>query len=69
MFLMSKQNLNPFYWRIWRTKNYQKNNRIEKVMVPQSRKGQELKKNKPLQRPILEHPKKFIVCCSISIKV
>jgi hypothetical protein len=44
MFLESKQNLNPFYWHIWCIKKYQKQNRIEKVMVPQSKGGQELKK-------------------------
>jgi hypothetical protein len=45
---MFKQNLNPSYWSLWGTKNRQKWNRIEKVIAPQSRGGQKLKKNKPL---------------------
>jgi hypothetical protein len=55
---VSKQNLNPSYWCIWRTKNHQKHIRIEKVTAPQNKKGQELKKNKPLNvtKPVPEHP-------------
>jgi hypothetical protein len=34
LFLMSKQNFNPFYWCVWRIKNYQKWNKIEKVIAP-----------------------------------
>jgi hypothetical protein len=52
--------LNPSYWRIWHIKNHQKWNRIEKVMAPPNKRGQELKKTKPSNatRPVLEHPKK-----------
>jgi hypothetical protein len=44
LILMPQQNLNPSYWCIWCTKNHLKETRIEKVMDPQSREGQELKK-------------------------
>ncbi len=44
MFLVSKQNLNPLYWCFWSIKNGQEGNKIEKIMAPQSRGGQELKK-------------------------
>jgi hypothetical protein len=42
--------------------NRQKQIRIEKVMTPQSRGGQELKKNKPsnITKPILNHLKKSL---------
>jgi hypothetical protein len=48
LFLVFKQNLNPSYWHILHTNIRQKQNTIEKVMAPESRRGQELKKNKPL---------------------
>jgi hypothetical protein len=59
LFSVSKQKLNPSYWYIWCTKNYQKWIRIEKVTAPQSRGGQELQKNKSLHatKPVLNHPK------------
>jgi len=38
LFLVSKQNLNTSYWCIWRTKNHQKQNRIEKVRRGQNEK-------------------------------
>jgi hypothetical protein len=44
---MSEQNLNPFYWCIFRTKNHKKWIRIEKVMAPQNRKGSRIQKTKP----------------------
>ncbi len=53
MFLVSKHNLKPFYSHIWRTKNCEKRNGIEKVTIPQSKGGQRLKKQttKPLEHP------------------
>ncbi len=68
---MSKQNLNPSYWCLWGTKNHQKHNRIEKIMAPQSREGQKLKKNKPPNgtKVSSETPKRIVVCCFIVIKV
>jgi hypothetical protein len=55
---MSKQNFNPFYWRIWCTKNRQKWNKIKKIMAPQNRGDQELlkKNHQLLQGPIPKHP-------------
>jgi len=47
MFIVSKQNLNSSYWCLWGIKNCQKWNKMEKVMAPQSIRGQKLKK-KPL---------------------
>ncbi len=43
-FVVSKENLNPSYWCICCIKNHQKWNKIENVMAPQSKKGQEFKK-------------------------
>jgi hypothetical protein len=62
LFLMSKQNLNPSYWWIWHTKNLQNWIRIEKVMVPQSRGCQKLKKNKPpnATKLVPDHSKTFL---------
>jgi hypothetical protein len=52
--------------------NRQKWNRIEKVMAPQSRGGQELKKNKPSNttKPILDHPKNslYVVLSLLELK-
>jgi hypothetical protein len=65
-----KKNLNPFYWHIWCTKNHQKRNRIEKVMAPQSKGGQELQKKPPnATMADSQTPTKLFVCCSIVIKV
>jgi hypothetical protein len=33
----------PSYWRLWGFKNHEKRNRIEKIMAPQSRGGQNSK--------------------------
>jgi hypothetical protein len=42
--MVSKHNLNPSYWCLHGIKNRQKRNRIEKVMAPQSRGGENFKK-------------------------
>ncbi len=42
--LVSKPNLKPSSWRIYQTKNHWKQIRNEKVMAPQSKGGQKLKK-------------------------
>jgi hypothetical protein len=48
LFLVSKQNLNASSsWCIWCTNSFQNPIRNEKVMLPQSRGGHELEKNKP----------------------
>ncbi len=67
MFLDSKQNLN-FYWCIWHLENYQKQNKIKKVMALQSRDRQELN-HQMLQKLIPKHRKKNLVCCSAVIRV
>jgi hypothetical protein len=66
LFLVSKQMLNLSNGCIWCIKNHQKQIRIEKVIAPQSREGQELQKNKTKQnkppnttKPKPDHPKKF----------
>jgi hypothetical protein len=55
---MSKQNLNPSYWCIWRNKNRQKQNKIEKVTDAKV-KGlkNSKKKSSNLTKVVLEHPK------------
>jgi len=68
---MSKKNLNPSYWHPWGIKNDKKKwNRIEKIMGPQSKEGQKLKK-KPLNgtKASSQTPKIIFVCCSIVIKI
>jgi hypothetical protein len=50
---MSKQNLNRSYWHLWDIKNDKNNNKIEKVMAPQSKGGQKLKKQ------TIEHYKRY----------
>jgi hypothetical protein len=63
---VSKQNLNPSYWHICRTKNHQKQNKIEKVMGPPSRMGQKLKKKPPhITKANSQTPKK-IPCMLLS---
>jgi hypothetical protein len=44
---------------MWRTKNRQKQIRIEKVMTPQNKRGGKLKKNKSSNttKAVLNHPK------------
>jgi hypothetical protein len=62
LFLVSKQNLNPFYWHIWCTGDRQKQNRIVKVTAPQSKGGEELRNtnNRTLRRLVPKHPKKLL---------
>jgi len=62
LFLVSKQNLNPSPWHIWHINNHWKWIRNEKVMDPQHKRGQEWKKNKPLNitKANSQTPKKFI---------
>ncbi len=59
LFLVFQQNLNACSWRIWRTKNCLKLTRNEKIMAPQSKRGQELQKKKPqnITKLVPEHPK------------
>jgi hypothetical protein len=69
--LAFKQNLNPSYWCIWRTKNRKKGSRFEKVMIPQSRESK-TQKNKSLNTTTMvgsQSPKKFFVSCFVVIRV
>ncbi len=71
LFLMTKQNLNPFYWWIWRTKNCKTWNRIDKVTAPQSR-GSKTQKNKSLNATkacCSWTPQKLLVCWFVAIRV
>jgi hypothetical protein len=69
--LLSKQNLNLSSWCIWDTNNCWKLIKNEKVMGPQNKVGQELKKN------FIEHyiaasswtRQKLFFCCSVATKV
>jgi hypothetical protein len=56
---------------MWCIKNHPKRNIIEKVMDFQSRGGQKLPKKKPQNATKVgsQTPKKFIVCCSVVIRV
>ncbi len=48
IFLVSKKNLNPYYWHIWGIRNCQKWNRIEKIMpTPKVEGVKKLKKQTP----------------------
>ncbi len=69
-FFVFKQNLNPSYWQILCIKNYQKWSRIENVMAPQIRGGQELKKinHQNATKTSSQTPTKFLICCSITIR-
>jgi hypothetical protein len=71
LFLVFKQNLNPSSWCIWHTNNCWKWIRNKKVTAPQSTWGQELKINKPpnIINADSQTPKKFLVCCSVVIRV
>jgi hypothetical protein len=71
LFLVSKKNLNPSYWRIWCIKNCQKRNRIKKVMAPKSREGKKFKKtnHQNVTKTSSWTPTKILVCCSITIRV
>jgi hypothetical protein len=50
---------------------FRKRIRNEKVMALQNKESQELKKNKhqTVQRSVPKHPKKFLVCCYVAIRV
>ncbi len=66
-FKVSKQNLNPFYRCIWCTKKWI---RIEKVMGLQNRGVKNSKKQTTKHyKASFRSPKKFLVCCYVTIKV
>jgi len=64
LFLVSKQNLNLSYWHIWRTKNCQKWNKIEKVISSKVKRIKNSKKNKPpnITKAGFWTLQKFLVC-------
>jgi hypothetical protein len=70
LFLVSKQNFNSSQC-VWCIKNHRKWNWIEKIMAPQNREGQKLKKNKPSNCTKVDFrtPKKFFVRCYVIIIV
>jgi hypothetical protein len=70
LFLVFKNNLNPFYWHIWCIKNHQKHNKIEKKW-PFKVEGINNSKKKPPNAIKIgsQTPKKLFLCCSIAIKV
>jgi hypothetical protein len=72
LFLGSKQNLNPSSWRIWHINNCKKHIRNEKVMAPQSKGGQKLKKDNLASHSTKadsQTPKKFFVFCFVVFRV
>jgi hypothetical protein len=70
LFLVSKQNLKPFYWHNWHIKNYQKRIRIEKVTTPQGEGAKNSEKQTfKYYKAHSWSPKKFLVCCYVAIRM
>jgi len=57
LFLVSKENLNPSSWHIWRTNIRQKRIRNENITTPQHKKSQKFYKtnHRTLPKLVLEH--------------
>ncbi len=70
VFLVLKPNLNPPLGT-FEVKNRQKQIRNEKVKAPQSKRGKNYKKDKPLNttKPSSQTLKKFLICHFVAIKV